>query len=150
MSVHKVSIAWQRSAHTDRPDTYAREHIADYGSGLTLPVTAGAAYLGDPSKADPEQLLVNAVASCHMLFFLALAEGSGYVVESYADDATGTVAKSDSGGFWVSRIELRPEARFSGAKLPDAKAIERLHDRAHKGCFVGNSLKSEIIVSPVI
>lgn len=149
MSTHKVNIDWQRSPHPEQVETYSREHTADYGHGLTLPVTAAAEYLGDPSKADPEQLLVSAVASCHMLFFLAVAEGSGYIVESYTDEAAGTVSKLETGGMWVSRINLKPKVQFGGSKRPDSKAIERLHERAHKGCFVGNSLKAQVVVAPI-
>lgn len=150
MSEHHITIDWARRPHPARAETYCRDHSADYGEGLSVPVSAAVGYLGNPALADPEQLLVNAVASCHMLFFLAIAEAQGYVVDSYRDNATGTVEKTEGGSFWVSRIDLRPAAVFSGAKQPDEAALNRLHHRAHKGCFVANSVRSQVSVTPVI
>lgn len=146
MSDHTVTVEWHHAPHAAKPSTYDRNHMADYGHGLNVPVSAASAYLGDPTKADPEQLLVNAVSSCHMLFFLVLAEGQGYTVESYSDTAVGHVEKAADGSFWVSRIELSPKPVFTGEKRPDAAMLERLHHRAHKGCFIANSIKSAVSI----
>ncbi|MNI87989.1 OsmC-like protein [compost metagenome] len=102
--------------------------------------------MGSPEKADPEQLLVSALASCHMLYFLAICEGQGYVVSSYSDSAKGFVNKRAEGGFWVSQIVLRPKVEFSSAKQPDRQTLERLHHRAHKGCFIANSIKTAVAI----
>ena len=113
---------------------------------MKIPASAAVEYLGAAEKADPEQLLVSALASCHMLYFLALAEGQGYVVSTYTDNAVGVVSKRDEGGFWVSEIILNPQVGFSSEKQPDAQALERLHHRAHKGCFIANSIQTKVSV----
>ncbi|RWF07043.1 MAG: OsmC family peroxiredoxin, partial [Mesorhizobium sp.] len=96
--------------------------------------------------ADPEQLLVNALASCHMLYFLAICEGSGYKVTSYTDEAVGEVSKGSDGAHSVSSITLHPVVTFGSEKQPDRQALERLHHRAHKGCFIANSIKSNVTI----
>jgi organic hydroperoxide reductase OsmC/OhrA len=113
---------------------------------VKIMASAAVDYLGSSEKADPEQLLVSALASCHMLYFLALAEGQGYVVSTYTDNAVGVVDKRDEGGFWVSEITLNPKVQFSSDKQPDARTLERLHHRAHKGCFIANSIKTKVSV----
>lgn len=144
MSEHAVRLEWNSTPHATQSGTYNRDHKAIYGAEVSLPVSAAPDYLGNSEVADPEQLLVNALASCHMLYFLAICEGSGYVVDSYTDDAVGTVTKSPEGQYWVSEIILRPHVVFSSAKQPDREALSRLHNRAHKGCFIANSIKSEV------
>lgn len=146
MSEHSVRLEWTATPHAEKPETYSRDHLARYSSSTSVPVSAATAYLGNSELADPEQLLVNALASCHMLFFLAICEGSGYTVGSYEDNAVGKVSKGPDGAFWVSEITLRPKATFSSQKQPDRAMLERLHHRAHKGCFIANSIKTPVSI----
>lgn len=147
MSKHKVRLEWTASPHPQQP-TYSRDHKAIISPQVTIPVSAAAEFLGNAALADPEQLLVNALASCHMLYFLAICEGSGYKVATYTDEAVGEVSKSAEGSQWVSQITLHPVATFSSEKQPDRQALERLHHRAHKGCFIANSIKSNMTIEP--
>ena len=146
MSEHSIRLEWQAKPHTQQAGTYNRDHVAYYSSNTSLSVSAATEYMGTADLADPEQLLVNALASCHMLYFLALCEGSGYTVSSYEDAAVGKVSKGPEGGYWVSEIVLRPKATFSSEKQPDRAALERLHHRAHKGCFIANSIKTPVSI----
>lgn len=146
MSEHVVDLEWNAAAHATKPETYSRDLIVHVSPEVKIMASAAVGYLGSAEKADPEQLLVSALASCHMLYFLALAEGQGYVVSTYTDNAVGMVDKCDEGGFWVSEITLNPKVQFSSDKQPDARALERLHHRAHKGCFIANSIKTKVSV----
>ncbi|WP_213305717.1 OsmC family protein [Paraburkholderia sacchari] len=146
MSEHSIRLEWTAEPHSQKEGTYSRDHKAIISSGVTIPVSAAPDYLGNESLADPEQLLVNALASCHMLYFLAICEGSGYTVDTYVDNAVGRVARSEEGFHWVSEIVLRPRATFRSEKQPTHAQLERLHHRAHKGCFIANSIKSKVIV----
>jgi len=146
MSEHSVRLEWKAKPHPEQSGTYSRDHLARYSSVTSVPVSAAADYLGNAELVDPEQLLVNALASCHMLYFLALCDGSGYTVASYEDTAVGKVSKGPEGGFWVSEITLHPRATFSSDKQPDQAALERLHHRAHRGCFIANSIKTLVSI----
>lgn len=149
-SRHAIEARWFRRAHPEVSATFCRNHEVIVGTGQRLQVSAAKDYKGDPSLADPEQLLVGSVASCHMLFFLAIAEMNGYVVESYIDTAAGYLEREDAGGFSVRRIALAPKVTFSPEKCPDRKELERMHDRAHSSCFIAKSFKGSVSVSPVL
>ncbi|TGP18187.1 MULTISPECIES: OsmC family protein [unclassified Mesorhizobium] len=145
MSKHKVRLEWTATPHPQQP-TYDRDHKAIISPQVTIPVSAAAEFLGNAALADPEQLLVNALASCHMLYFLAICEGSGYKVTSYVDEAVGEVSKNPEGAQAVTSITLHPVVTFGSDKRPDRQALERLHHRAHKGCFIANSIKSNVTI----
>jgi len=147
MSQHHASILWQRATHADDHTTYSRNHVARLNGGQTVNVSAAVNYKGDSACADPEQLMISAVASCHMLTFLAIAEFQGYTVEQYEDNAVGHLEKGEGSGLSVTRIVLSPRITFGGDKIPDAQALTRIHATAHKNCFIANSLKTTVTIA---
>lgn len=149
MSEHKATIEWNRAPHAEQEKTYSRNHVATLAGGQRLNVSASVEYKGDVACADPEQLLVNALASCHMLTFLAIAEFKGYRVAQYRDNAVGHLGKNEKGQMAVTRIVLSPEVKFDGDKVPDETELASLHAGAHKNCFIGNSITAEVTVTPV-
>ncbi|GGX96975.1 hypothetical protein GCM10011290_25980 [Vogesella alkaliphila] len=102
----------------------------------------------DPQAADPEEMLVASVSSCHMLWFLSQAAEQGWLVDDYDDAAEGVMTKSPEDKLWVSCITLRPTVLFGG-KQPDEAAVHALHHAAHEACFIANSLRTEIRCEPV-
>ncbi len=146
MSEHIAKVFWVAETHRDNSATYSRDLQVRIGKDIVIPASAAEEYSGSPEKADPEQLFVSALASCHMLYFLAICEGQGYKVLQYQDAAKGIVSKWEEGGFWVSEIILRPRVEFGSSKQPDQQALERLHHRAHKGCFIANSIKTKVVI----
>ena len=81
-----------------------------------------------------------------MLTLLALASNKGFVVDSYEDHAVGHLDKNAQGKLSVTRVELHPKIVFSGAKMPAAADLEWLHDKAHKECFIANSVTTDVRV----
>ena len=68
----------------------------------------------------------------------------GFVVDSYEDHAVGRLEKNAAGKMAVTRVELKPKIVFSsGAKQPAAADLDWLHDKAHKECFIANSVTTE-------
>ena len=145
MSEHKAKIVWNRDGKDFTYKTYSRDHkwIAN---GNEIPASATPQYLGSPNRVDPEAALVSALSSCHMLTFLAVAAGKGFVVESYEDDAVGHLEKNAGGKFAVTRVELHPKIVFGGTKQPTESDLEALHDKAHKECFIANSVTTDVKV----
>ncbi|WP_026607845.1 OsmC family protein [Methylocapsa acidiphila] len=148
MSEHKATILWARDGADFGYKTYSRNHIWRFENGVETPASAAPAYLGDPSRVDPESAFAAALASCHMLTFLALAANRGFVVESYEDAATGFLEKNAAGKLAVTRIELRPKIVFSGDKRPTQDDLDRLHEKAHRECFIANSVTAEVRILP--
>ena len=146
MSEHKATLRWNRDGKDFTYKTYSRDHAWSV-NGNEVPASATAAYLGNPARVDPEAAFVAALSSCHMLTFLALAANKGFVVDRYEDEAVGHLAKNPAGKMAVTRVELHPKIAFSGTKQPAEADLDALHDKAHKECFIANSVTTEVTVA---
>ncbi|QOR40003.1 OsmC family protein [Billgrantia diversa] len=146
MSVHQSAIRWQRNPHETEVETYSRKHQVTLNGGQQINVSASVEFKGDSSCADPEQMLVSAVSSCHMLFFLAIADFQGYRVDSYDDNPVGHLESSANKGMEVTRIVLSPRITFGGDIMPNQDAIARIHAYAHRNCFIRNSITAEVTI----
>jgi organic hydroperoxide reductase OsmC/OhrA len=147
MSEHKATVRWNRDGKDFAYKTYSRDHAWSL-NGNEVPASATPAYLGNPDRVDPEAAFVAALSSCHMLTFLALAASKGFVVDSYEDNAVGHLEKNAAGKMAVTRVELRPEIKFGGTKAPAPADLDWLHDKAHKECFIANSVTTDVKVVP--
>jgi organic hydroperoxide reductase OsmC/OhrA len=125
-----------------------RDHVWRFENGVETPASAAPTYLGNPQRVDPESAFVAALSSCHMLTFLAFASNKGFVVDRYEDNAVGRVEKNAKGKLAVTRVELRPRILFSGDKQPTQADLDWLHDKAHRECFIANSVTTEVRVAP--
>ena len=148
MSTHRARIAW-RADGAFASGRYSRRHEWSFDGGAVVTASSSPdvvpAPLSDPAGVDPEEALVASVSSCHMLWFLALAQGAGFEVASYSDDAQGELGRIGPGRMALTRIVLRPAIAFVGRE-PDADELARLHRDAHERCFIANSLKTEVVV----
>ena len=145
MSEHKATIKWSRGGKDFAYKTYSRDHTWVV-NGNEMPASATTAYLGNPNRVDPEAALVAALSSCHMLTFLALAANKGFVVESYEDAAVGHLEKNAAGKLAVTRVDLHPKIVYGGGKQPSEADLDWLHDKAHRECFITNSVTTEVKV----
>lgn len=151
MHKHEATVSWRRGAAEKFTDNrYSRAHEWRFDGGVAVRASSAPAVVPPPLSAedavDPEEALVAATSSCHMLWFLSLAARKGYTVESYLDAACGEIGKNAEGKTCVTRIALRPRIEFSGDKRPDAAALAALHHAAHEQCFIASSLKSEVVI----
>jgi organic hydroperoxide reductase OsmC/OhrA len=150
MSRHVAEISW-RSDGQFTSGRYSRRHEIAFDGGAIVPFSSSPdvvpAPMSDPAGVDPEEALVAATASCHMLWFLDLARRAGLDVAAYRDQAEGEMGRNAAGKTAIVRITLRPDISFAGP-APDAEAIDRLHHEAHERCFIANSLNGEIVVEP--
>lgn len=145
---HRAEIRWRRTSADFRYDSYNREHDWVFGSGVRVPASAAPAYRGLPGSVNPEEALVAALSSCHMLTLLAIAARKGYTVDAYSDDAEGFLDKNARGRLALQRVTLRPRITWGGDRRPDATELASLHRQAHEGCFIANSVTTEITVEP--
>ncbi len=150
MSSHTARVTWSPAVQGAEPppftyETYSRDHRVAYGTGSSTALSAAPEYRGNPALPNPEELLVAALSSCHMLTFLAIAVRKGLTVTSYVDDAVGTLAKDESGVLCVTDVALRPVVGF--AAEVDGETLARLHASAHRGCFIANSVKTKVTVA---
>jgi organic hydroperoxide reductase OsmC/OhrA len=148
MSEHLATIRWSRDGKPFDYQSYSRDHEWSFDGGQHVAASASPDYLGNPRNVDPEEALVAALSSCHMLTLLAIAAKKGWVIDRYEDDAVGTMSKNEQGRLAVTRVILRPAISFAAGTQVDAESLQRLHHQAHEHCFIANSVKTEVVVEP--
>jgi len=149
---HKYSarVAWTRDGAAFVDNQYSRGHAWSFDGGVTVPASSSPQIVKTPlskeDAVDPEEALVAAASSCHMLWFLSLAARRGFVVDSYSDEAYGIGGRNAAGRPAFVKIVLRPDIQFAAGKTPTAAEIADIHHHAHEECFIANSLNAEIVV----
>lgn len=131
---HHARVVWRGDNH----DLRAHEvHLAEQA----IEGSCAQAWGGDPAKADPEEMFVASLSSCHMLWFLDFARRARLRVLSYEDKAEG-----EMDGRRFVRVALRPHVKFDDDVA--AETVERLHEQAHEACFIANSVNCNVTVEP--
>lgn len=152
MSEYLATIKWHRGKQLFTDNKYSRSHTWEFDGGLTVPASASPHVVPSPMSVeynvDPEEAFVASLSSCHMLFFLFIAGEKGYVVDSYTDNAVGTMEKDKANKISMTRVLLRPEVRLSGQQA-STKELELMHEQAHEMCFIANSVKTEVSIKIV-
>lgn len=154
MSTHLAEVTWSRGDQPFTDQRYRRVHRWRFDGGAEVAASSSpyvvTVPLSDPAAVDPEEAFVASLASCHLLWFLALAAQAGFRVDDYADRAEGVLGPDAAGRLAMLRVTLRPEVTFSGAKLPTEAEHAALHHAAHERCFIANSVKTEVVCEPVL
>jgi len=150
----EAKLEWQRKGQAFLDQKYSRAHEWIFDGGLRVPASSSPLSVPLPmsnaDNVDPEEALVAAASSCHMLFFLSIAAKRGHTVESYSDHAVGLLEKDAQGRMSMTNITLRPNIVFAGTAWPGEEEIAAIHHEAHDKCYIANSLKTEITVEPPV
>jgi organic hydroperoxide reductase OsmC/OhrA len=154
MATYRATSDWSLKDGEDfATGRYSRGHRIVFGSGFEAPGTASHQVVGArwsvAGAVDPEEMLVGAINTCHMLSFLHIAREAGFVVTAYRDEAVGEMTKREDGEMWVSKVTLHPEIAYED-RQPTAAERETMHAKAHHICFIANSVKTEIVVQEVM
>jgi organic hydroperoxide reductase OsmC/OhrA len=148
---YRAEIVWTRADATFTDNRYSRAHLWRFDGGVEVPASSSPLSVKLPlSRADavdPEEALVAALASCHMLFFLGFAAKAGFVVDRYEDAPVGMMTKNERGKLFISKVTLAPSITFSGTKQPSADELDALHHHAHEECYIANSVRAEVVVA---
>lgn len=129
---------------------YARDHEVTVPGVTTLFGSSDPAFRGDPTRVNPEQLLVAAVAQCHLLTYLHLAVRHGLVVTSYDDRPHGVMVTAPDGSGQFEQIVLRPRVTIASNDSGDADRAARLHAEVGDFCFIARSVNFPIHHQPVV
>lgn len=147
---YRSTIVWANQGPDFVHGKYSREHTWTFDGGLTVAGSPSPHVVPAPWSSeqaiDPEEALVAAASSCHMLTFLWLASKQGWTVHRYEDRAFGVMTKNSRKIPWISQITLRPRIEWEMPEIPNAEAIVAIHQSAHEQCFIANSIKSRMII----
>jgi organic hydroperoxide reductase OsmC/OhrA len=152
MSEHRATIEWTAAVSPEefRKGRYSRAHRWTFDGGLTVDGSSSPTVVplpwSNPANVDPEEAYVASISSCHMLTFLYVAAKAGFTITAYRDEAVGVMTRTAQGVAWISRVTLAPKISY-GDRQPTADELAHLHHAAHEGCFIANSVKTEIVVA---
>jgi len=135
-----LSVEWtgNTGTGTDHYRSYKRDHVIRIQGKPDIAGSSDPTFRGDPSRHNPEDMLVAALSTCHMMSYLHLCAVNGVVVTAYSDQATGTMETLPDGSGRFLEVTLHPEVMVRDAHMV-AKAQE-LHHKAHELCFIANSV----------
>ncbi|MBS0320531.1 MAG: OsmC family protein [Proteobacteria bacterium] len=153
MPTYTAEAVWTRGEQPFVDKRYSRRHVVRFDGGAELPASSSPHSVPPPysdlSAVDPEEALVGAVASCHLLWFLSLAARDGFRVDRYEDAAVGTMAPNPHGKLAIDVVTLHPRVTF-GEHRPTRAQFVALHAEAHHECAIAHSLRGEVRCEPEI
>ncbi len=154
MATYTAAAVWTRGEQPFVDKRYRRRHVVRFDGGVEMPASSSPhsvpAPYSDLAAVDPEEALVGAVASCHLLWFLSLAARDGFRVDRYEDAASATMAPNAHGKLAIDVVTLHPRVTFSGERRPTPAQFAALHDEAHHECAIAHSLRGEVRCEPTM
>jgi len=145
---YAVRVQWQGNLGTGTSGyrDYGRDLLITAEGNAPIEGSADKPFRGTPERWNPEELLLAALAQCHMLSYLHVATKNGIVVTDYEDDAVGTMEQVGDGGHFTS-VTLRPVVTISAG---DPVVAEQIHAEASALCFIAASVNFPVNHEPVI
>ncbi|HFK5504192.1 TPA: OsmC family protein [Elizabethkingia anophelis] len=144
----KVEWTGNKGSGTDHYKNYERSHNIIVEQKAVIQASSDPAFLGDPTKHNPEDLLVSSLSSCHMLWYLHFCSANHIIVEEYTDEAQGIMFEEQNGNGYFKEVTLNPVVIVKSSDMIE-KAIE-LHKKAYEYCFISNSVNFPVKHNPIV
>ena len=147
---YKLTTVWTGNTGngTSNYRAYERSLTISAVNKADILATSDTAFNSDKTKHNPEELLLAAISSCHMLWYLHLCSEAGVTVLNYTDNAAATMVETEDGGGHFTEVLLSPMIIIrEESKI--GKAYE-LHQKANKLCYIANSCNFPIHHKPAI
>ena len=147
---YAVQVIWtgNNGQGTKTYTGYRREHTISVQGKPPIPGSSDPSFRGDPTRYNPEELLVASLSTCHMLWYLHLCSDNHITVIDYQDAASGAMEEDETGSGRFVRVVLRPIVKISAGE--DIAKARALHQEAHLKCFVARSVNFPVEVAPEI
>ncbi|MWB98764.1 OsmC family protein [Agromyces seonyuensis] len=147
---YAIELEWtgDEGVGTESYKAYRRRHLVRAaGKSHEIEGSSDRVFHGDAERWNPEELLVAALAQCHMLSYLHVATTLGVVVRGYTDSPTGVMVEDGSGGGAFREVVLRPRVEVADASMLDL--AEAAHREASEKCFIAASVAFPVRHEPV-
>jgi len=147
---YEVEVKWtgNHGSGTTNYRAYGRDHTISAPMKPSIGGSSDPAFLGDNTRWNPEDLLVAALSSCHMLWYLHLCSVNGIAVTEYIDKAHGMMVEDANAGGRFTKVVLVPSVTVR--VTDDIDLALSLHHKAHAKCFIANSINFPIEIRPII
>ncbi len=146
MSKITIDLLWELGKGEMTPGNYSNEHEIIFTPKNKIIGDSAPDWRGNELNSNPEQTLAASLSSCHMMTFLALAAKMKWPIISYKDNAIATLGKNSKGQMTVTQLELNPKVAFDNKFTVDPNEMKKMQDRAHRYCFIANSLSNDVKV----
>lgn len=147
MSTHSYTLQMKWTGNlgdgTSHYRGYNRNHTISFTNKPDLLASADPTFRGDPTKYNPEELLLAALSGCHMMSFLHVCVNAGVVVTAYEDQATGSMTVNPDGSGRFTEVVLNPIVTVTKASMMEN--LNELHTKANKLCFIANSCNFPVL-----
>ena len=146
--IYKTNLQWtgNKGTGTSGYKAFERSYAVSIENKPDILGSSDPSFRGDATKHNPEELLVAALSSCHMLWYLHLCAEAGVIVTNYVDNAIGTMVETASGGGHFSEVVLHPVVNVSELSMIDT--AKNLHKKANALCFIANSVNFKVTHHP--
>jgi len=146
---YQVAVEWtgNHGSGTDGYRNYGREHVIRVAGKADIAGSSDPAFRGDAARHNPEDMLVAALSTCHMLAYLHVAMLAGVVVTAYTDVAEGSMATAGNSGHFTE-VVLHPVVTIAAGS--DAAKAAAAHADAHHACFIASSVNFPVRCEPRI
>jgi organic hydroperoxide reductase OsmC/OhrA len=147
---YETTVRWtgNKGTGTSAYRAYSRDHEISGPGKPVIPGSSDPAFHGDPSRYNPEELLVASLSTCHMLWYLHLCAVKKIVVLEYEDHAEGTMEETADGGGRFLEVTLKPQITVT--KESNLENAKKLHHDAHAKCFIASSVNFPVGCEPVV
>lgn len=147
---YDVQIVWTGNKGEGTKDykSYDRSHTIKCHNKIEIFGSSDPAFLGDPKKWNPEEMLLASISSCHMLWYLHLCASNKITVHEYTDEASAIMETESNGKGKFTYALLKPRVVIQ--ERDKEKLAKELHILAHDYCFIANSLNFKIELQPEI
>lgn len=147
---YRSIVTWEAG---DGPGTrdykaYSRNHEISAKGKAAIPASSDPSFRGDASRYSPEDLLVSALSSCHMLWYLHLCAVNGVVVVKYTDQPVGEMSEHPDGSGEFRKVTLFPKVTITDASM--VEKAQSLHTEAHRRCFIARSMNFPVHHKPAV
>ena len=144
MHRYEIRLDWtgNRGTGTSGYRDYDRRHEVRAAGKPPIAGSSDPMFRGEADRWTPEDLLVAALAQCHLLAYLHLAADAGVVVTDYVDEAIGTMQLNRDGSGQFTEVVLRPRVVVTSPDM--VEPAQQLHERAHALCFIARSVNFEV------
>lgn len=145
---YQATVMWtgNQGTGTSGYKAYSRDHIISAVGKKDIEGSSDPSFRGDKSRYSPEDLLLDAISSCHMLWYLHLCAVNGVIVTNYVDHATAVMNEERDGSGQFSEATLNPVVTVQH-EVMIAKA-DALHHEANKLCFIARSVNFPVHHNP--
>lgn len=133
---------------TQNYSAYSRNHDLIVANKKAIQCSSDKAFSGDATRHNPEEMLVYALSSCHMLWYLHLCSVEGVIVLEYTDCAEGIMKENLDGSGQFEQVVLKPNIKIKANNTVQKALL--LHEKAHTYCFIANSVNFKVSCEPTI